>query len=556
MNKITRFLPPFIRRILTRIIRWGWSISPAFIKKPFQNKKVEQVFTEQVANIYPIQIPDIKFKSRQDLILLELPQRYMPLMPNGLGYVHNIAEAMSIEVQTVDVNIIWYHRYHSRRIMKGLKTIVAPSGYAMPVDPWDVVATEGWQKPEFIDYFRPQLDAVIDNLVKARPKIIGISLSETNMAIAREVIKGVRDKYPEVKILVGGFACVYNYVAPYIFDDYDYMVIGEAELTLEPLLKALLAGEKPKDLPGVISKNDTPGRKWVSGPLLKELDTIDFPHYEWIDKKLYRTFSGAHTVPIISSRGCVWSKCRFCCECFNWRGRDPIKVVDEIEWFVQQGFSIFQFNDSDMNGNPDATLAICDEIKKRGLKIHFGGEMRINKRNNLEFFKRLREAGCGSMVFGVDGWTDRIAQLQRKGYNMALVEQNLRDCHQSGIYINVNIVIGVPGETEEDVTEAINNILKCKDYINCFQNLNILLLAAGSEYYKTPEHYDIHFRADKDELYKKYPKMIPPEMWYSENPFIDLGVRVNRLKRIHRALSDAGMNVGKYAEWQVDRDTK
>lgn len=544
------------RKLITRIVRWGWAIIPASIKAKIRYQKIASVWTQHIANIYPIKIPDIEFLPDQELILLELPQRYTLMMPNGLSYVHNFMKSTGIRFQTVDLNVIFYHRYHSRRILGGLNKIVSPSGYVMANDPWDVVTYEEWKKPEVIEYFRPEINEVINGLVKARPKIIGISLSETNRTIAREVVRGVRALYPEVVILVGGYDCVYHYVAPHLFQEYDYMVIGEAELTLRPLLKALVAGEKPKDLPGVISRYDSPDRTWASGPLLQDLDSIDFPRYDWIDISLYRNYSGVLSIPIISSRGCRWSRCRFCSECFHWRGRSPQKMVDEIEWFTKQGYNVFHFNESDMNGNPDVTLGICDEIGRRGLKISFGGELRVHKRSDKDFFKRLRAAGCSGLIFGIDGWTDRLLRLQRKGYNMALVEQNLRDCHQAGIHINVNMVIGVPGETEEDVTEASDNILRCKEYIDCFQNLNLLALSAGSEYYKNPELYDIHFRGDKQELYEMHPGCVPPEKWYSDNPYIDLAVRVNRLKRIYTALHDGGVNIGKYAEWQVERDTK
>jgi len=535
------------------ILRVG-SIAPGSIRRLAARTALSKLLSER-ETIYPIEIPAIEFMPNQDLILLEFPQRYMPMMPNGLGYVHNILKTIGIRFQTVDLNIIFYHRYHSRKILSGLDKVVLSGGYVMPDDPWETTSSNEWSKPEIIEYFRPEIDEVINGLVKARPKIIGISLSSTNRAVAREVIRGVSILYPEVIILVGGYDCVYHYVAPHLFPEYDYIVIGEAELTLGLLLKALVTGKKPKDLPGIISQYDSPDRTWVAAPLLKDLDTIDFPRYDWTDISLYRTYSGKKLVPILSSRGCRWSRCRFCCECFTWRGRLPKKVVDEIEWFVERGYYDFLFNESDMNGDPDSLVEICNEISRRKLKITFSGELRVDKRGTSEFFKCLHEAGCSQLVFGVDGWSDHTLRLQNKGYTISMVEENLRNCHEAGISVNVNMVIGVPGETEEDITKSINNIIKCKDYISCFQNLNILILGAGSQYYLNPEQFDIRFRGEKRELYEKYPYFIPPEFWYSVNPYIDLKVRVERLKRIFYDLSSGGVNVGEYAQWEVERDS-
>ena len=69
-----------------------------------------------MSHIYPIPIPPIEVMPNLDFLLLELPPRYMPFMPNGLGYVNNILKQLPINFQTIDISIIFYHRFHSKRI--------------------------------------------------------------------------------------------------------------------------------------------------------------------------------------------------------------------------------------------------------------------------------------------------------------------------------------------------------------------------------------------------------------------------------------------------------
>jgi len=206
-----------VRKFVTRVILKVWNITPTVIKKFLKDVIPEKVLIKYFFNIYPIEIPDIRFFPGQDIILLELPQRYMPMMPNGLGYVHNILKLIGIHFQIVDLNIILYHRYHSKRILGGLDKIVSPDGYVMKDDPWDTINTGEWNKSEVIEYFRPEINQIINGLAKARPKIIAISLSGTNRAVAREVVKGIRRLYPAGIILVGGYDCVYHYVGPNLF---------------------------------------------------------------------------------------------------------------------------------------------------------------------------------------------------------------------------------------------------------------------------------------------------------------------------------------------------
>jgi len=179
-------------------------------------------------------------------------------------------------------------------------------------------------------------------------------------------------------------------------------------------------------------------------------------------------------------------------------------------------------------------------------------QLRIDKRNTADYFKHLASAGFTHLRFGVDGWTDKLMRLQNKGYNLRMVFQNLRDCHNAGITTTVNTVIGVPGETEEDVDETIENIVSCKNYISIIESFNTLLLIAGSEYYRNPDKYKIRFRVSKETIYSEHAYFVPPELWYSEDPYIDQEVRMRRVERIISGLYENGVNIGSFASKVVE----
>ncbi|MDR4498206.1 MAG: B12-binding domain-containing radical SAM protein [Candidatus Scalindua sp.] len=508
-----------------------------------------------VKSIYPINIPEIEFHSDMDFILIDLPARNMAFLPNGMGYVHNILKRTGINFQTVDLDIIIYHRFHSQRILDGLEEIITSGGYKMENDPWNMVSSseDEWEKPELIEYFRPEINEIVDGLKKAWPKIIGISLHNNNIPIAREIVNALRETMPELIVIAGGFSCVHVSLGRRVFPECDYMVMGEAELSLGPLVKALVAGEKPCNLPGILSRYDSPDRVWMPAPVLQDIDSIDFPHYDWADLDLYRNYDGYRLTPIIATRGCRWSQCTFCAECFTWRKRSPRKVVDEFQWLNDRGCDLFMFNESDLNGDPEALLEICDEIIRRKLKITLTGQLRIHKKSDREFFDRLYTAGFRALRFGVDGWSKNTLRLLKKGYTKDIVAQNLRNCHAAGIFVDVNLIIGTPGETDEDVEETIDFICKNKGSIGSMATLRILMLMVGSRYYKDPEHYNIRFLGDKKEIYEKNALLIPDNLWYSENPFIDHEIRLKRLKTIYDALVQEGIRVGDVAKFRTEQ---
>lgn len=175
---------------------------------------------------------------------------------------------------------------------------------------------------------------------------------------------------------------------------------------------------------------------------------------------------------------------------------------------------------------------------------------------DFDFFKTLREAGCSNIRFGVDGWCDDTLKLQRKGYNMKIVESVLSAAKKAGMYVSTNIVLGMPGETEEMIDESIENIVQLEKYIDIVESINTLLLNAGSCYYSDPDEYKIKFRGDKEEIYSNNAHIIPTELWYSDEPYIDQKVRNKRLEKICVALDSSNIILGDFAKGIISKTLK
>lgn len=251
------------------------------------------IIPKRAWSVFPVEIEDFKIHQNLDMVLMDLPCRYFPMMPNGLGYVHNILKAAGIKFQTIDYNILIYHQYHSRRLLNGTRKIFTSGGYEIKGDPWDNTNTEEWSKPDFIEFFKPEIEKIATDIIQAKPKILGLSLNVLNTLIAKEIVKRVRQYYPDMIVIVGGYLSAHYYlgkdVATRLFPEADYVFVGEADLTLLPLLEELLKGNKPYDLPGIISKYDSKDRVWQAAPLLQNPDSVDFPMYDWVNPKIYKS---------------------------------------------------------------------------------------------------------------------------------------------------------------------------------------------------------------------------------------------------------------------------
>ncbi|MFZ2889062.1 B12-binding domain-containing radical SAM protein [Sulfuricurvum sp.] len=528
------------------------SINMRFTQQLISPKLIpERALKKYVRHIYPIEIPEIAFAHELDFLLLDLPARERSLAPNGLGYVHNILRKLNIKFQTCDLDNIIYHRIYQDLLLKDKKPI-GMNGLLIPEHPWETTELWVWSDERFLNEMNEYIVEIADKICVSSPKIIGLSLHFSNIEFSVKVINLVRQRLKEVKIVVGGFSCANYKTALKTFPLADFVIVGEAELSLPVLIDAILNKKETDTLAGVLPYKDV----FIPAPLVENLDELDAVEYEWHDIALYRRFDGYSQTPIVSSRGCRWSRCTFCAECFSWRNRTPKHFVDEVESLYTKGLNKFLFNESDLNGDPDALLAICDEIIERKLKVTFSGQLRIHTASDIVFFEKLRKAGFTALTFGVDGWSKNTLRLQKKGYSKRTVRDNLIACQASGIQADVNMVLGVPGETWDDIEESIEFAKELRVYIRRFSAINSLILASGSRYYDDPDTYDIKFYGNRNEIMKAYPNAIPDGLWYSEKPFIDHVERSKRLKYVVDELLKAGAEIGGYAKWSINQKIK
>ena len=524
-----------------------------FFQKTALYHKVLAFYLDRISyeqHIYPIALPEVRFQEGLDLLLLEMPSRYQPMVPNGMGALEMILEKTSAKFQIFDFNILLYHRFHSERFLHQKKLVL--NGKRIN-DPWETDSSFYWKDPQVIHFFHDSFEELLTEIERVKPRMIGFSVHENNRLVCNYMTGEIRKRLPETKILAGGYDCYHPLIGRAMFPDFDYMFIGEAEMNLGLFMERYLAGQTVEDIPGLLFRDPAADAAFQRVDLLHDLDSINYPQYHFCkDFTLYRDYNGNSMLfPVSGSRGCVWSRCNFCGECIKFRYRDPEKVFQEILSFYHKGFRVFHFNESDCNGRPENLYRVCEKIIESKIKISLIGQLRIHPHCDLAYFQKLRQAGFVHLRFGVDGFCDDILKLESKGYNMKMVEANLKACREAGLRVAINIVIGVPGETDAMIEESCANIDRLHPYIDIVESLNTLILNAGSKYFSNPELFNIKFRGDREEIYRKYPLVIPTDLWYSDSPYIDQPIRIRRMEKIIQQLTRYHIDIGSFAKKMV-----
>jgi radical SAM superfamily enzyme YgiQ (UPF0313 family) len=149
-----------------------------------------------------------------------------------------------------------------------------------------------------------------------------------------------------------------------------------------------------------------------------DVNTLPIPARHLLPLGRYRTLGMA--ISMTSSRGCPFN-CIFCVGRkmvgAKVRYRDPIKVVDELEYLAGLGFSQINMADDLFTANKKHCFAVCDEIMRRGLKTKWTSFARVDT-VSLDVLKAMKTAGCSAVSFGVETGNKEILKTIKKGITL------------------------------------------------------------------------------------------------------------------------------------------
>jgi len=227
----------------------------------------------------------------------------------------------------------------------------------------------------------------------------------------------------------------------------------------------VFVGEAEKTLPEVVDKLDKfPRLVLGEHPDLDELPYEDRDLFNRV--KMFATKHPFYPTPfinVICGRGCMYN-CSFCQPAERkifgrFRLRSLSHFMGEIYALLRFKPRIFQIDDDTFTQDPDYCLRFAEAYKDIRVPLIIQGRA-DNICNRPDVIKRLREVGLEWILIGFESGSQRILNLLRKG---TTVEQNYeaaKICHDLGINIWANYMLGLPTETKEEAKVTIDMVAK------------------------------------------------------------------------------------------------
>lgn len=287
-----------------------------------------------------------------------------------------------------------------------------------------------------------------------------------------EGLRLLKKQNPAIKTVAGGLWYSGDYerqmrLNPWI----DYIMLGEAELTMDELISNLKSGaKKERDIDGLVSRAaDGTIQLGPHRDLIPDLNVLPMPAYDLFPMEKYV----GHTywkpfAELMTSRGCP-GKCHFCYEWAlydsrtatkdftSWRGLSGKRIVDELDLLEKTyGITTVVFQDDAFNTDTQAMIEFCEEKLRRGNKIDWvclgRADQWISQHDILPLMKK---AGLFLALTGVEVEDDMTLNKTGKGVTIGQIKKTVQILRENDIGSVGTVLVGLKEDTEAKIKERL-----------------------------------------------------------------------------------------------------
>ena len=299
----------------------------------------------------------------------------------------------------------------------------------------------------------------------------------------------VKKANPNAFLIAGGINA-WSLADRFLKAGYDAIGVGEGELLMVKLAKAITQDKNWKEIPGLLYQKNGKIVASETPKLPLDINSLPIPAYDLWPLKKYWEISAPHggdfppgmTVKYASletSRGCPF-RCSYCHNSSLKQnslagpiGMLRLKSIDivmqEVDVLKSLGVEWLFFEDDSLLAIPNRAIEIFKKISDRGLHladVNGVNLIHLYKRDNhgkmqirQDLLEAMVEAGFKQLVLPFESGSKRIIDKYASGkWNPETIDvvKLVRTAHKLGLKIPGNFMIGFPDETPEELQQTIN----------------------------------------------------------------------------------------------------
>jgi len=252
----------------------------------------------------------------------------------------------------------------------------------------------------------------------------------------------------------------------YLKEGADFVIIGEAELTLSELTETISKNESNyAGISGIAYLSDNKVYKTPKRSVITDLDSLPLPAWDLINiqpyKEMWRNSRGYFSINIGTTRGCPF-KCNWCAKPIygnRYNSRSPENVVEELKYLKKLfDFDYVWFCDDIFGLKPGWIKNFSELVNKEALRFRFKIQSRADLLLEEDNIKCLADAGCDDVWIGAESGSQKILDAMDKGITIEQIYKASKLLRKNNIKISFFIQFGYLGETKEDIELTIKMI--------------------------------------------------------------------------------------------------
>jgi len=252
----------------------------------------------------------------------------------------------------------------------------------------------------------------------------------------------------------------------------NYGVLGEGEVTILELLRAIKHKEDLSKVDGIVYFDET-GKIIItkSRDQIKDISTIPWPEFEefGLSEQLDNMFcnfdvqTNAQDYPrlyqILGSRGCPFN-CTFCWHDQKYRTRPIPEIMKELGENVRKyKINIVHFLDECFSIDPQRISEFCKGMKKLsedvGYTIYWLTSLMVTSADK-KLLDIMKDAGCFSLTYGFESYSPIVLKSMRKPITPQQIDKAFNLTMDAKINVMANFILGDIAETPETANETID----------------------------------------------------------------------------------------------------
>lgn len=297
--------------------------------------------------------------------------------------------------------------------------------------------------------------------------VIGFKVFSTDLLSVKKSLLTVRNKRPDVKIILGGpHPSYFPEQTLEHFEEADFAIRGEAEKGLVDLIHYLIHPDaiQREHIPGLIWRAE--GHTKCNAPVFpEELDSLGSPAWDLINPCAYPFQTSYLTeskivAPLIITRGCPY-QCTFCAVRSitgnKIRTHSVPYIIHEIR-YLKSNFGINEvcFIDDNFLVFKNMVIDLCKQIIKQQLDIKWSCYGIRLDMIDKEIIDLMEKSGCYMLTVGIESGSQRILDHMKKNLTVELIKEKIKFINdKTHIKIIGNFILGYPLEKEDDIYRTI-----------------------------------------------------------------------------------------------------